>query len=66
MGGEMNAILEHASIDGKESGARAPDQAAPPADQRPSAVPPGAAGSASAAERSRGGLRDAPAGGTTR
>jgi membrane protein len=30
MGGEMNAIIEDASPDGKASGARAPDQVAPP------------------------------------
>jgi membrane protein len=55
MGGEMNAIIEDASPDGKVSGARAPDQAPPPADERPSAMPAGAADSASVAERSHGG-----------
>jgi membrane protein len=55
MGGEMNAIIEDASPDGKESGARAPAEAPPPPDERPSAMPPGAAESASVAERSVGG-----------
>jgi membrane protein len=55
MGGEMNAIIEDASPDGKESGARAPNQAPPPPDERPSAMPVGAADSASVAERSHGG-----------
>jgi membrane protein len=55
MGGEMNAIIEDASPDGKESGARAPNQAPPPPEERPSAMPAGAADSASVAERSHGG-----------
>jgi membrane protein len=55
MGGEINAILEDASVGGKQSGARAPNQVPPPPDQRPSAMPPGAVASASVAERSRGG-----------
>ena len=55
MGGEINAIIEQGAPDGKASGARAPHQAPPPPDERPSAVPSGAAKSASAAERSRGG-----------
>jgi membrane protein len=55
MGGEINAIIEDASLDGKESGSRAPNQAPPPADERPSAMPVGAADSASVAERSHGG-----------
>ena len=54
MGGEMNAIIEQAAPDGKESGARAPDQVPPPPMERPSAMPAGAADSASVAERSRG------------
>lgn len=70
MGGEMNAIIESVSPEGKESGARAPGEAPPPPDQRPSAVPPGAADSPSSAERSQGGLspglRDAHANGGTR
>ena len=55
MGGEMNAIIENASPDGKRSGARAPNQVPPPPDERPSSMPAGATNSASAAERSRGG-----------
>jgi len=56
MGGEMNAIIEHASPDGKDSGARAPGEAAPAPSERPSAVPAGAADSAAAAARSKGGI----------
>jgi membrane protein len=55
MGGELNAIIEQATPGGKKPGARAFDQAPPPPDERPSAVPPGATKSASVAERSRGG-----------
>ena len=55
MGGESNAILEHASAEGKAQGAHAEGLPAPPPDERPSAMPPGAAKSASAAEDSRGG-----------
>ena len=55
MGGELNALIEDASPDGKESGARAPAQTPPPFDERPSAMPAGAVDSASVAERSRGG-----------
>ena len=57
MGGEMNAIVEQAAPDGKKRGARAPDQAPPPPDQHPSAVPPGATKSAGVAERTRGGTQ---------
>lgn len=56
MGGEVNAILEHASPHGKRSGARAEGVAAPPPDERPSAMPAGAASQASVAERSTGGV----------
>jgi membrane protein len=55
MGGEINAIMEHAAPDGKAPGAHAPGQAPPRPEERPSAVPPGAAKSAGAAERARGG-----------
>jgi membrane protein len=51
MGGEMNAIIEHASPEGKAPGAHAEGEAAPPPEERPSAMPVGAADSASAAER---------------
>ena len=56
MGGEINAIIEHVSPEGKDSGARAPGEAPPPASERPSAVPAGAADSAAAAARSKGGI----------
>ena len=55
LGGEINAILEHASAGGKAKGARAEGEAPPPPDQRPSAMPVGAANSAAAAERANGG-----------
>jgi membrane protein len=55
MGGEINAILEHASVEGKAPGARAEGEAAPPPEERPSAMPAGAAKSAASAERSPGG-----------
>jgi len=56
MGGEMNAIIEHASPEGKDEGARAPGEAPPPKSERPSAVPVGAADNAAAAARSKGGV----------
>jgi membrane protein len=56
MGGEMNAILENASLNGKKSGARSEGTAAPPSSERPSAMPVGAASQASVAERSMGGV----------
>lgn len=55
MGGEVNAILEHASREGKAAGARAEGEAPPRPEERPSAMPPGAAGNQHAAERSVGG-----------
>jgi membrane protein len=55
MGGEINAIIEHSSPEGKEAGAHAPGEVPPPEEERPSAIPPGAAKSSSAAERSTGG-----------
>jgi membrane protein len=51
MGGEINAILEHWSADGKAQGARAEGEAPLPAHERPSAMPAGAADSADAAAR---------------
>jgi membrane protein len=42
VGGEMNAVLEHASPGGKAAGARAPGEAPPPRWERPSAMPPAA------------------------
>jgi len=62
MGGEVNAIIEHAAPDGKESGARAPGEVPPPRSERPSAVPAGAADSAAAAARSKGGIPGEPQG----
>jgi len=55
MGGEINAILEAASDEGKASGARAAGEAPPPAGQRPSAMPPGAAKRADVAAEAPGG-----------
>jgi len=60
MGGEVNAILEHASQEGKAPGARAEDEAPPPPDERPSAMPPGAAASHHVAERAPGGDAASP------
>ena len=54
MGGEINAILEHASASGKAPGAHAEGEAPPPPEERPSAMPVGAAASAEAAERANG------------
>jgi membrane protein len=51
MAGEVNAILEHASKQGKAVGAHAEGEAAPPPEERPSAMPVGAASSAAVAER---------------
>ncbi len=60
MGGEINAILEHAAQEGKAAGARAEGEAPPPPEERPSAMPVGAADSATAAERSTGGVTPQP------
>jgi membrane protein len=57
MGGEINAILEQASPEGKRAGARAEGQRPPPPRERPSAMPAGAAAHASVAERSPGGVQ---------
>ena len=56
MGGEVNAILEQASPEGKKAGARSEGEAPPPPEERPSAMPAGAAGRAAVAERSAGGV----------
>ena len=42
VGGEINAVIEHASTGGKAAGARAPGAPAPPPWERPSAMPPSA------------------------
>jgi len=55
MGGEVNAILEHASKQGKAPGAHAEGEAAPPPEERPSAMPVGATASAASAERANSG-----------
>lgn len=60
MGGEINAILENASGEGKASGARAPGEAPPPPAQRPSAMPPGAVAKASTAAETPGGAAPPP------
>jgi membrane protein len=52
MGGEINAILEHASPEGKLAGARSPVSAPESAPLRPSMAPQGAVKSASSAEHS--------------
>ena len=46
LGGEMNAIIEHASRERKRVGAPAPGQRPPPPTERASAAPPNAASSA--------------------
>jgi membrane protein len=51
LGGEVNALLEHASPEGKAVGARVPGEAPPPLVERPSVAAPGAAKSAEAAAR---------------
>jgi membrane protein len=52
LGGEVNAILEHAAHEGKAPGARAAGEAPPPPEARPSAASPGASKERSAARRS--------------
>ncbi|HEY2900093.1 MAG TPA: YihY/virulence factor BrkB family protein [Polyangia bacterium] len=51
IGGELNAILEHASLGGKNAGARAEGEAPPPPEERPSAMPVGASDKAKVAEK---------------
>jgi membrane protein len=51
VGGEINAVAEQHSPEGKREGARAPGAKPPPKRERPSAVPVGAAGSQGAAAR---------------
>jgi membrane protein len=52
MGGELNAILEHAAMTGKAAGARAEGEKPAPPEERPSAMPPGAAKDAEVAKES--------------
>ena len=51
LGGELNAILEHAAFVGKEDGARDEGEEPPPPAQRPSFLPPGAVKNATVAAR---------------
>jgi membrane protein len=53
VGGELNALLEHASAEGKAKGARAPGEAPAPQLERPSIAAPGAAKNAKTAERTQ-------------
>ena len=53
LGGEVNAVIEHSSAEGKARGARAADEAPPPPVERPSIAAPGAAKNADTAERTR-------------
>ena len=53
VGGEINALLEHESAEGKARGARAAGEAPPPVLERPSVAAPGATKAAGAARRSR-------------
>jgi membrane protein len=53
LGGEVNAILEHASVEGKAKGARVVGEVPPPPELRPSAVPPGSAKSQVSARRTK-------------
>ena len=52
LGGEINAILEHAAHEGKAPGARTAGEAPPPPEDRPSAASPGASKDRTAARRS--------------
>ena len=53
LGGEVNALLEHASAEGKAKGARAAGEAPPPEVERPSFAAPGAAKNAESAARTQ-------------
>jgi hypothetical protein len=50
LGGEINAVLEHASLEGKAVGAKEFGEPSPRPEERPSFAPVGAAKSATAAE----------------
>jgi membrane protein len=60
VGGEINATLEHQSPQGKNQGARAAGENAPPQEERPSAMPVGAAHSQGSADRAPGATGAAP------
>lgn len=53
VGGEINAVVEHESHAGKKRGARAEGEEPLPVEERPSAAPPAASRSSTAAEKSR-------------
>jgi membrane protein len=53
LGGEVNALVEHLSSEGKTLGARAAGEAPAPAVERPSIAAPGGAKSAETAQRTR-------------
>jgi membrane protein len=53
-GGEVNAVIEHVSREGKAEGARREGEAPAAESERPGQVPPGALKSAHSAERMRG------------
>jgi len=53
LGGELNALLEHASAEGKAKGARAAGEAPAPEIERPSIAAPGAAKTAESAARTQ-------------
>jgi membrane protein len=61
MGGELNAVLEHAARTGKAAGARAEGERPAPPEERPSAMPPGAAKDAEVAKESGVVAKGAPA-----
>jgi membrane protein len=53
LGGEVNAVIEHQSVEGKARGARDEGQPPLPVEERPSAAPPGAAKQSKTRERAR-------------
>jgi membrane protein len=56
-GGEVNAAIEHESLEGKVRGARAEGEAPLPIEERPSAAPPAAAKQKKSGERAKQRLR---------
>jgi membrane protein len=57
LGGEVNAVIEHESREGKKRGARAEGEAPPPLEERPSIAPPGAAKAKQSGDRAKRRLR---------
>lgn len=51
VGGEINSLIEHASVEGKAPGARAPGEVAPTPDGKPPPITPGAAKHAASGRR---------------